>query len=63
MSRERTPWALMLAAAADKNIAPHRFWRLSLSEWRSLHGHPSMNGLNRAALDELLRAYPDTSHD
>ncbi|MDO9472118.1 MAG: phage tail assembly chaperone [Caulobacter sp.] len=54
-----TPWPGLLRLAALRfGIGPEAFWRLSLVEWRALVDEPA-DTLNRAALDALVRAWPD----
>ncbi len=60
---EATPWGAWLLSALSAGIAPDAFWRLSLTEWRALCAWGSTDhALNRAHLDELMKAYPDRRH-
>lgn len=58
-------WARWLALAVMRfGLSPDAFWRLSLSEWRALCAaldpvRPAPP--DRAALEALLAAHPDTS--
>jgi hypothetical protein len=55
---ERTPWPVMLRLAQSMGVAPHRFWRLSLREWRDLFA-ATTGALSPAAFADLLRRFPD----
>ncbi|HYD71991.1 MAG TPA: phage tail assembly chaperone [Candidatus Binatia bacterium] len=55
---ERTPWARLLALSLTLGVAPSKFWRLSLKEWRALVS-PAHETLTRAAFDALASRFPD----
>jgi uncharacterized phage protein (TIGR02216 family) len=59
---ERTPWAAMLATALRLGLPPHRFWRLSLREWRAFVASPA-DRLTRDAFNTLAERFPDGYHD
>lgn len=59
---ERTRWAAMLAAALRLGVAPHRFWRLSLREWRAIAATHDV-AMNAADLQALAARFPDRTHD
>ena len=40
-------------------LAPEVFWRLSWREWQMLNAAPEMAVLGRAALEDLMREFPD----
>ena len=52
-------WQAALRRAASMGIAPHAFWRLSLSEWRALNGAADSQPLPRSTLEDLQAKYPD----
>ncbi len=56
-------WARQIRRASREfGLSPDAFWRLSLKEWRALAGQPSgLSPLNRADLEALIGAYPDTA--
>lgn len=54
-----TAWPALLRQAAMLGVTPRAFWRLSLTEWRALTGTSAADGLNRAGLEALARAWPD----
>lgn len=56
-------WAEALAGATRMGIPPHRFWQLSLAEWRALTRVTASRPIDRAALDALRQTYPDPNHD
>lgn len=57
---EPTPWPAMLAAALALGVAPHRFWRLSVGEWRALTRPLShAETMARATLADLMDRFPD----
>ena len=48
--------------ANDQRLAevpPHRFWRLSLREWRALTAPSGPAPLSRAEFEALFREHPD----
>lgn len=49
----------MIAAALGMGVPPAQFWRLSLKEWRALVAPRAEAPLSRAALDALMRRFPD----
>lgn len=51
-------WPAALRLALRLGLTPQAFWRLSLIEWRALTGGTGPV-LNRAALDTLIKRYPD----
>ncbi|WP_421792916.1 phage tail assembly chaperone [Hyphobacterium sp.] len=54
------PFRAWLRLAAERyGIAPHQFWALSLMEWLALTHSESPPALQRSALSNLLKAYPD----
>lgn len=55
---EPTPWLRLLATSASVGVAPARFWRLSVKEWRALVA-TEHNGLTRSAFEALLQRFPD----
>ena len=56
---ERTPWAAMLALAAAMRVAPHRFWRLGLKEWRALVAPQPAATLYLMTFERLAARFPD----
>ncbi len=63
MSKNRFDWpALMRAGLHGLGLAPDAFWRLTPVELMVMLGGGGQGAgpLNRARLDELARAYPDT---
>jgi len=59
MNPERTPWAVWLRCAMGLGVPPHRFWALSLREWRALTGASSLDALRIAELQGLMARFPD----
>jgi uncharacterized phage protein (TIGR02216 family) len=51
-------WPAALRVALRLGLTPDTFWRLSLAEWRALTGGAGPV-LDRAALDTLIKRYPD----
>jgi len=53
-------WAAMLRTALAMGVAPHRFWRLSMKEWRMLTAvNPGGAPIGRGEVEALMRAWPD----
>ncbi|MER2604812.1 MAG: phage tail assembly chaperone [Siculibacillus sp.] len=44
-------------------LAPAAFWSMTPRELASALGRPASRGLDRAALDELMRRFPDRPSD
>ena len=60
MSRLDWP-AMMQAGMTGLRLTPDQFWALTPAELRLMLGQTGADGpLNRAGLDALLAAYPDT---
>ena len=55
-------WNEMLRAAALMGIAPARFWKLSLREWRALMVHAGP-ALPRKEFDLMMKIRPDERTD
>lgn len=54
--------AALRRSASEFAIPPHRFWRLSLKEWRGLAGDPaSAPPLSRSDFEALAADHPDLS--
>lgn len=53
-------WPAALRLALRLGVPPHRFWRLSLPEWRALTAPEGPQPLSRAEFEALLRQHPDT---
>jgi uncharacterized phage protein (TIGR02216 family) len=53
------PWGLWLRAALTIGVPPHRFWRLSLREWRALTAASAAEAMPRAAFEGLMARFPD----
>lgn len=53
------PWSQLIPAASQLGLTPSDFWALSVREWRALMGEGQ--GLDRARLGELIKAFPDGS--
>lgn len=55
-------WPVLLRRAAlDFTVPPHRFWALSLKEWRALAGEAAAAPLSRTDFEALAAAHPDFS--
>jgi uncharacterized phage protein (TIGR02216 family) len=63
MGNDRTPWAAWLRAGMAFGVPPHRFWAMSLKEWRALSGGGPAAGLPRSELEGLMSRFPDEIHD
>lgn len=59
---ESFDWPVLLRLAAlGLRIPPHRFWSLSLREWRALTAPPdAFAPLRRDAFEALAARFPDT---
>ena len=58
----RSPWSAAFTFAVLRlGLAPSEFWRLSLTEWRTLIGAASPQGdaLGAPQLHDLMKHYPD----
>lgn len=62
---DRFDWpGLMRAGLTGLHLRPGEFWALTPAELLMMLGHGSgPPPLNRARLDELARAYPDTPEE
>ena len=55
-----TDWpGLMRLAALRFGVPPHRFWRLSLAEWRAITQRDAASALSRAGFEALSALHPD----
>ena len=58
-----TDWGAALRHALRLGVPPATFWQLGLAEWRALTQPGETEPLGRAALDALIKTYPDKRHD
>lgn len=54
-----TDWPAALRLALSLGLPPHRFWRLSLREWRAITAPSGPAPLSRAEFEALSRQHPD----
>lgn len=55
-----TDWGAMLRTALALGVQPHRFWRLSVREWRMLTQAPRAAApLGRGDLERMTERWPD----
>lgn len=62
---DRFDWpGLMRAGMVGLQLRPHEFWALTPAELLMMLGHGAGPApMGRARLDELARAFPDTTHE
>lgn len=55
----KIPWLSWLHIALRLGVPPHRFWRLSVVEWRAILNAADGAALSHADLARLMGAFPD----
>lgn len=57
------PWPEMMCAALRVGVPVHRFWQLSLREWRWLADSARAQDLTPDDLTNLMKQFPDEGEE